>query len=449
MSSRPSTGTDSATENVTNIDFPDDAVEGFALEVLAGPDQGMHWESKSTSCSVGFHPSCDVVLSDETVSKFHCEVAIVERGPDLRDLGSRNGTVVDGVRITSAFLKQNSLIQIGRSTLRFRYMGKRHSIRLSERSQFGLLIGRSVPMRAAFALLERVASANLTILLEGETGTGKSAAARSIHMESPRKDGPFIMLDCSALPANLLESELFGHEKGAFTGAVATRIGAFEEAKGGTVFLDEIGEMPLELQAKLLGVLENREIRRLGSNHQRPVDVRVIAATNRDLRAEVNQRQFREDLYYRIAVVKIVLPPLRERLEDLPLLVRGLLSRMGTATDEIDALMTDELLQALRGAAWPGNLRELRNQLEQYLVFKDLSVTSAPTTIPAKPGGVVIDASIPFSEARQQAIVEFERQYLRALLDLHEGKVARAAAATKLDRGHLYRLLRRHKLKDR
>ncbi|MEM9493805.1 MAG: sigma-54-dependent Fis family transcriptional regulator, partial [Myxococcota bacterium] len=228
----------------------ENTILGFQLDVIEGPHSGHHWESVGERCTIGHHPSCDIVLPDPTVSRFHCEIAVGERGTEVRDLGSSNGTIVDGVQVTSAFLKRGSLLRLGRSHVRFQYMDKRNRIALSNRDQFGNLVGRSVVMRAMFALLERAAPTTITILLAGETGTGKTEAARSIHAESPRRDGPFVMIDCGAIPANLLESELFGHERGAFTGAETARIGAFQEASGGTIFLDEIGEMPIELQSK-------------------------------------------------------------------------------------------------------------------------------------------------------------------------------------------------------
>ncbi len=422
-------------------------MRGFELDVLEGPGQGKHWESNTDRCTMGFHPSCDLQIDDSTVSRFHCEVTIGERGAMVRDLGSSNGTMVDGVRVIECFLKRGSLLRLGRTVVRFQYLGRRNRISLSERSTFGMLVGQSVVMRAMFAMLERAAQSNITLLLEGETGTGKSAAARSVHAESPRQSGPFIMIDCGSIPGNLLESELFGHEKGAFTGADSARVGAFEDAQGGTIFLDEIGELPLGLQAKLLGVLENREIRRVGANAQRSVDVRVIVATNRDLRAEVNAGRFREDLYYRIAVIKIKLPPLRQRLDDLSSLAEQLLERQGVGKERIDEMLSPDFVRELRNAAWPGNIRELRNYLEQCVVFEDVMLTPQSLVDPEElESKIRVDASTSFSEARQQVLAEFERLYVDELLRLHHGKVSQAAASAGIDRTYLYRLLRRHKI---
>ena len=233
------------------------------------------------------------------------------------------------MQVKEAFLRAGSVLRLGGATLRFELVDGGNRLLISDRTAFGGMFGISAPMRASFALMERAAASDATVLLEGETGTGKGQAAEAIHQASARAKAPLIVVDCGAIPANLLESELFGHEKGAFTGAESRRLGAFEEADGGTIFLDEIGELPLDLQPKLLRVLENRQVRRLGGNVHRAIDVRVIAATNRDLRTEVNPGRFRADLYFRLAVVRITLPPLRERPEDLPLLVSRLLRRMG------------------------------------------------------------------------------------------------------------------------
>jgi DNA-binding NtrC family response regulator len=296
-------------------------------------------------------------------------------------------------------------------------------------------------MREVYAVLERATPTDTTILLEGETGTGKGLAAASVHKVSPRRDGPFVVVDCGAIPANLLESELFGHEKGAFTGADARRIGAFEDASGGTIFLDEIGELPLDLQPKLLRVLESRELRRVGGNRTIPVDVRVVAATNRDLRAEVNAGRFRSDLYFRLAVVKVRLPSVRERPEDIPGLVEEFLRAMAPPAEAAARLRGAEFLADLVRHPWPGNVRELRNHLERCLVFQDAGRLPEPEHAAPAPG------SSPYADARRRALDEWERSYLDGLLRRFPGKVAQAAAAAGLDRAYLYKLLRKHGLK--
>ncbi len=420
-------------------------VRRFRLTIVEGPGMGAIWESASDVCSIGSHPLNDFPLDDSTVSRFHCEVRIGPKGSRVKDLDSTNGVIVDGVQVADAYLRGGSLLRLGRMVLRFDFSSETNRLQISENMRFGSLIGTSVAMRACFALLERASARDVTVLLEGETGTGKSQAALAVHQASSRRDKPFIVVDCGAIPSNLLESELFGHEKGAFTGAMVRRAGAFEEAHGGTVFLDEIGELPPELQPKLLRVLETREIRRVGSNTYQPVDIRLIAATHRDLRAEVNAGRFRSDLFFRLAVLRILQPSLRQRPEDLPLLVDGILSALGADPERTGALRTPEFIARLRHAAWPGNVRELRNYLERCLVFEDALALSEEE---AGPGGPMeLDPGKPYADQRRRVVDDFERRYLRVLLEKHQGKVAQAAVTAGMDRVHLYRLLRRHGIK--
>jgi two-component system response regulator GlrR len=421
-------------------------VRRFRLTIVEGPKTGLSWESSSDRCSIGFHPSNDLVVEDATVSRFHCEVRIGEEGARVRDLDSRNGTVVDGVRVADGFLRGGSLLKLGRVALRFELASESNRLPVSAGNHFGNLVGASVAMRTAFALLERAAASDVTVLLEGETGTGKGVAAEAIHRASTRRDGPFLVVDCGAIPPNLLESELFGHEKGSFTGAVNKRVGAFEEASGGTIFLDEIGELAQDLQPKLLRVLESKEFRRVGGNTMRQTDVRVVAATNRDLRAEVNAGRFRSDLYFRLAVVKVTIPALRERPEDIPITVEQILRALGAEDSQTGPLRTPDFYAALQHSAWPGNVRELRNYLERCLVFQD----ALPVSTEAPRGQTMmagIDAKLPYAEARRRALDGFERGYAEALLREHNGKVAAAAAAAGMDRVYLYRILRRHGIK--
>jgi two-component system, NtrC family, response regulator GlrR len=418
------------------------SVERFHLTVVDGPRRGLTWDSQGDRCGIGSHPSNELVIDEPTVSRFHCEILLEAKGARVRDLQSTNGTTVDGVTVLDAFLRSGSVLRIGNTGLRFESHGERVALPLSPSSEFGSLVGVSASMRATFALLERAATSSCTVLVEGETGTGKEDAAESIHKLSGR-GGPFVVVDCGAIPPSLLESELFGHERGAFTGAHDRRIGAFEEAHGGTLFLDELGELPLELQPKLLRALESHEIRRVGSNQYRPVDVRVVAATNRDLRGAINGGTFRADLYFRLAVLRVPMPPLRTRPEDLPILVERLLLRLRAGDDEARALLTPAYFAQLQSAAWPGNVRELRNYLERCLVVKG----PLPIGDGAAAASVGVDAQLPYGEARDRAAAEFERRYLEALLRSHNGQVARAAKAAGLDRAYLYRLLRRNGIK--
>ena len=422
-------------------------VRRFRLIVVDGPARGLSWESTGDRCSIGSHERNHLVINDPTVSRFHCEIVIDGAGARVRDLGSRNGTVVDGVVVLEAFLRAGSLVRLGKTVVQFDLGMERNRLPLSEHTRFGSLSGMSAAMRATFALLERAAESDATVLLEGETGTGKSQAALSIHQSSARREGPFVVVDCGAVLGNLLESELFGHEKGSFTGATDRRLGAFEDASGGTLFLDEIGELPLDLQPKLLRALEAREIRRVGANAYRPIDVRVIAATNRDLRADVNTGRFRADLYFRVAVVTITMPPLRQRPEDIPALVEEILGSLRAPEEAVEPLRSPEVVAQLRRAAWPGNVRELRNYVERCLILRTIIDPGIdPGVEVGKPAGEghVVDPTAPYASERERAIAEFERRYFEGLLRLHGGKVAAAAEAAGMDRRYLYRLLRRH-----
>ncbi|WIG97847.1 sigma 54-interacting transcriptional regulator [Myxococcus sp. SDU36] len=423
------------------------AVRRFRFTVLEGPQLGQSKDSNADTFSIGSHGLNDFVIEEPTVSRFHCEVKVDHDGARLRDLDSRNGTVLDGVHVRDAYLRGGSILRLGRVSVRFDFSPETNRLLISDRTTFGELVGASPVTRASFALMERAAASDATVLLEGETGTGKSRAAFAIHQASARASGPFLTVDCGAIPGNLLESELFGHEKGSFTGAIQRRVGAFEEADGGTIFLDEIGELPAELQPKLLRVLENKEIRRLGANGYQPVNVRVIAATHRDLRAEVNAARFRSDLFFRLAVVRIIIPALRERPEDIPLIAERILTAFGAGTEQLAALSTPEFIAQLQHAAWPGNVRELRNHLERCLVFQDAMPPDADEVSAQAVLRSLVDPKQPYAEARRRALEVFEREYLDALLKLHGGKVSQAATAADMDRVYLYRLLRRHRLR--
>jgi two-component system, NtrC family, response regulator GlrR len=419
------------------------------IEVLGGSGktaQGPNWSEPRDRCSIGSHPSNDLVLADPTVSRFHCEVAADDDRCRLLDLGSRNGTLVGEVQVTDGTVASGAVLTLGRTRVRVALEAGEEEAPASASPGFGSLVGSSAAIREVFAQLERAAASDATVLLEGETGTGKEGAAEALHAAGARADGPFIVVDCGAIPPTLLEAELFGHEQGAFTGAGERRIGAFEEASGGTLFLDEIGELPSELQPKLLRVLETRQIRRIGSRTPIDCDVRVVAATNRDLRAEVNDGGFRADLYYRVAVVRITLPPLRGRVDDLPLLVGRLLERLDADPETKAALSAPEFIEALARAAWPGNVRELRNHLEQCLVFREARLPE-PGPSGAARGAVEVDPTVPYETARRRALESFERDYVRALVAHADGNVARAAREAGMNRAYLYRLLGRYRLK--
>lgn len=418
-------------------------VPRFALQP-ANP-HGELFVSEEPRCIIGSHPSSHLTLEHPTVSRCHAEIRVEENGFRILDSGSANGTRVDGVRVNDAWLRHGATITLGEAELQFRMGEGRYDIKLAAEESFGELVGRSVAMRRLFAVLQRCASVSATVLLEGETGTGKEATAASIHAQSKRADGPFVVVDAGAIPPNLLESELFGHEKGSFTGASATRIGAFEAAHGGTLFLDEIGELPQDLQPKLLRVLEQRRIRRVGASSYRDVDVRIIAATNRTLRASVNDGEFRPDLFYRLAVITVELPPLRQRLDDLELLVDALLRRSGAQDSEVARWTEPGFLAQLSRGSWPGNVRELRNYIERCRVLETVmplgSDLGPSADVPAP------SASLPFQDAKARAVDRFERAYLEELLKEHNDNVSAAARAAEMNRPYLHRLLRKHRLR--
>jgi two-component system response regulator GlrR len=417
-------------------------LERFSLVVVDGPDRGALAMSPGQRMIVGTDRTCDFRLGDRAMSRFHCEIALGPDGIAIRDTGSTNGTRVDGVRVVQAYLRRGARLELGRNLLTFEMTAEQIGVDLFGGESFGRLRGRSVAMRAAMARLARAATGDITVLLSGETGTGKDLAAEAIHQESRRREGPFAVVDCGGLPHTLLESELFGHVRGAFTGADRDRVGAIEAASGGTLFLDEIGELPLDLQPALLRALERREVKPLGTDRFRPVDVRVVAATNRDLRRDVNSGRFRADLYYRLAVLPVAMPALRERREDIPLLAEALIEEIAGG----DAALRGQLARRVSAEEiarydWPGNVRELRNYIESCAVLEQ-----------PRPGGEEDErwfgmpapgASQPMRTARKHWLAWFERQYVLDLLKRSGGNVAAAARAAGVDRAYLYRLMRR------
>ncbi len=410
------------------------------LTVLEGDAAGATYLFAAERMVIGADARADFVVADSTMSKFHCELRITDGACFVRDLGSRNGTHVDRIPVIEAPLRDGAILSLGRTQLQFAIGTQHREIPLSARDRFGRLRGSSIPMRAIYALLEAAATSQTTVLVQGESGTGKDLATESLHLESARSEGPFVIVDCGAIPANLLETELFGYEAGAFTGATSQRIGAFEAASGGTLVLDEIGELALDLQPKLLRALDRREIQRVGGVQRIPVDVRVIAATNRNLKQEVNARRFRSDLYFRIAVLVITMPPLRERTTDIPVLVDAILDDLGDRESAMArSLRSGELLPELLRHAWPGNVRELRNYIEACIVRQERALAPA-VSMHGEPG---IDVSQPLRTVREVWSRHIERRYLEQLLLVHNNNVSAAARAAGVDRVHLHRLLLR------
>ena len=416
-------------------------VRCIRLEVAGGPDAGVARQYSQPSVRVGTHRSCDLILSDRRVSRFQCDLLLETRGYRVRDLGSTNGTFVAGLRVNDAFAAPGTTIRMGQTELYLVPLGESVEIALSMAERFQGLVGGSAVMRRLYASIQKVAPAETTVLVTGETGSGKEVVADAIHLASPRRAGPLVVLDCGAIPTHLFEDELFGHERGAFTGATGTTRGAFERAQGGTLFLDEIGELPLELQPKLLRAVESRRIRRIGGSEDVDCDVRLIAATNRDLAVEVNRRTFRSDLYYRLAVARLHVPPLRERRGDIPALVDHFLSLMPSSSR---APLPPELLARFDTHSWPGNVRELRNAVERALVTPGVASVDADRAPDAsETWGRYVDPDLPFKEARRRLEIEFERRFLSALLERHDWNISAVARAAQLDRMTVYKMLTR------
>ncbi|MDP9033338.1 MAG: sigma 54-dependent Fis family transcriptional regulator [Myxococcota bacterium] len=396
-------------------------------------------------CRVGTHSSNDLVIQDPAVSRFHCRLVREEGAWRVRDWGSLNGTRLDGVRIRDADLPGEAMLAVGDSLVRVRAVAPTEQAAVPMIPAFGQLSGTSVPMRKLFALLEKVAPSDINVLIEGESGTGKELVANEIVQRSPRAEKAFIVVDCGAISPSLVESELFGHVRGSFTGADRDRVGAFEAADGGTVFLDEVGELPLELQPKLLRALEAREIRRVGETRPRKVNVRVISATNRDLEREVNRARFREDLYFRLAVMTVRLPLLRERLDDLLLLIRVFLQALGVPDQE--RLFTPAVLAQMGRHDWPGNVRELRNYVERSVVLQQAGPAIRRSAPDASSSGLAVDIGTPFKIAKDAAIDGFERAYLSALLEAAGNNMSKASRMAGMDRMYLHRLVQKHGLR--
>jgi transcriptional regulator with GAF, ATPase, and Fis domain len=422
----------------------------FRIEVAAGPAAGTTVELAGPTATIGSGPGAGLVLADPTVSRLHATLKLDENGIRVIDEGSRNGTWVDGVRIADAWARADSSITVGSSVLRLRLLSDYVELPLSARTKFGGMLGTSVAMRQVFTILERIAPTHETVLVIGETGTGKELVAEAVHEESSRASGPFVVFDCSAVAPSLIESELFGHVRGAFTGAVADRAGAFEQADGGTLFLDELGELPLELQPKLLRALERLEVRRVGANQSRRVDVRIVAATNRNLEERVAEGTFREDLYYRLAVVVVRLPPLRERPEDIPILATHFAKQMARrAGPGSEKELPERALSAFAAQSWPGNVRALRNAVARVLslgVTPDMTGAAAPRASVA--GSAPIDLSVPLKIARDKLCDDFERDYVAAALEDTGGNVSRAAEVLGVNRKFVQRVVKRHRLRD-
>jgi DNA-binding NtrC family response regulator len=411
-------------------------VRTVAVEVTAGPDAGLR--ASGDELTIGTSEACGVRLRDPAVSRFHAELRRCAGGILVVDPGSTNGTFAGGLRLERAIVPPGTLLGIGDSQLRI-VDAAPVEVELHTAEALGGILGRSPAIRRVMAQIAKAAQSEVSVLVSGESGTGKELVARALHDLGPRRDRPFVTVDCGALPPALLASELFGHERGAFTGADRAHVGAFEAAAGGTVFLDEIGELQPAVQATLLGVLERRRVRRLGSRTELPVDVRVVAATHRDLRGEVNRGGFRLDLFYRLAVVTLAIPPLRERPDDVPLLVEHFLRDAGWDAP-VEQLISPAAMDALTRLHFAGNVRELRNLVEAAVAMGEPPDLAGPPAV-VRAEAFATDLALPYKEARAQLLDEFEARYLDALLARTGGNVSAAARTARMTRSHLSELL--------
>ncbi|HVH42995.1 MAG TPA: sigma 54-interacting transcriptional regulator [Labilithrix sp.] len=431
----------------TNISTPGSVPHGAitalpgraTLLVTSGPDAGRSVRIDRPTL-VGTDPSADLRLSDGVVSREHLRLFPRGDGIHVQNLDRSIGTWVGSVRVKDVVVGHTTSLVVGGTTLSLQFEKSAASHPLGEPARFGGAIGESKGMRKLFALLEQASRSDINVLVQGESGVGKDVLVNAIHARSERARGPFVTLDCGAISPTLIESELFGYARGAFTGAESDRDGAFAQADGGTLFLDEIGELPIDLQPKLLRVLETREVCPVGGRKSRQVDVRIIAATNRNLSEAVSANEFRRDLFYRVAVLQVEVPPLRERKEDILVLARSFLQRI--RGDE-NAAIPPELEAILLAHPWPGNVRELRNVVQRYVVSGDS--TSLLGELCARPKTMPEDElwQLPYQEARALAIERFERAYLPSVLARVGNVVVRAAEHAGVCRTSFHRMLSR------
>jgi DNA-binding NtrC family response regulator len=414
---------------------------GCVVTVLEGPDAGKRFELDDVVTQrvlIGQSPVCAVCLTDRAVSRRHAALEGDRGSVRLIDLDSSNGTFVQGLRVRDVYLRGGEIIRVGSTTLRVDVDASTHLLHAPQQARFGKVLGASPEMRSLYSTFARLAASDVPVLIEGETGTGKEVLAEALHEASARAEAPFVIFDCTTVQPTLLEAELFGHERGAFTGAVAARRGLFEEAHGGTLFIDEVGDLDIALQAKLLRAIEKREVRPVGGNRWARVDVRIVAATRRDLDREVQARRFRDDLFYRLAVARVELPPLRRREGDVAVLTRAFWTALGG--DE--ARLSPDLVQRFEAYSWPGNVRELHNAVARQIALGDVALGGASSTAGAGAPAPVDDQFVervvregkPLSTARQEVVDAFEQRYVARMLELHGGHVGRAADACGIGR---------------
>jgi DNA-binding NtrC family response regulator len=416
---------------------------GAIVRVVGAPAAPALYRLTRGRCRIGKGSDCNVVVSEKSVSRNHVDLTVTTNGVVVQDLASRNGTYYLDQRIDKMVLGFGGRVRIGgtATVVVDADMAQLQAALPYERDSYRGVLGRSAAMRRLFAMLARLEGSLMPVLIEGESGVGKEAVARALHEGSLVAKGPLVTLNCGALPRELVASELFGHKRGAFTGATDARKGALETAEGGTLFLDEIGELPLDVQPMLLRALESSEVRALGEDRARHVKVRVLSATNRALDEEVRAGRFREDLFYRLAVVRLRIPPLRERVEDVDMLAHVFAQSAGGEK------LPSAVVEQLRARRWPGNARELRNTVQAYLA---LSVLPEPTRSPQATLRLalheLIDPRRPYADQKEALIDEFTRAYLEVLLERTGGNQSAAARIAGLQRGYLGRLAAKYGL---
>lgn len=426
------------------------------LVVVEGPSRGRAIVAPRAIARIGAHEENDLILGgDNTVSRFHCEIRQVQGEYLLVDRDSTNGCWIGKLRIREAFLYPNCEIRIGNSLVRFEPVTEALAVEPLEQDRYGELVGATAVMRAVYGFIDKVAPSELSVVVYGETGTGKELVARALHARSRRSAKPLVVFDCSAIPPNLIESELFGHEKGAFSGAIRQHRGVFEQAKGGTLFFDELGELPLSLQPKFLRALETGEVRRVGGERSIRIDTRVVAATNRDLPSLIQAGTFRRDLYYRLAKASMTLPSLRDRRDDIPLLAAHFLVQRPNPDAASPQRFGPDALAIMRAYSWPGNARELRNVVDRAAAFCDTEFIGA-SHLPAELSATTSDRAGRFDgisglpsglkEAKEAMVSRFEKAYLADLLMRHNHNISQVARDAGIDRRHVYRLLKKYEL---
>jgi len=416
-------------------------VRGIGVETLPAA-----FRLREGKCVLGSGKGCDMAVRERTVSREHAELSLVPEGVRVRDLGSRNGTFYMGQRVESMIVAPGARLRLGKAGIQIDPDIEALGIEapLYAGDAYRGMVGRSAAMRRVFAMLQRLEGSLVTVLVTGASGVGKELVARALHEGSRVASGPLVTVNCGALPRELVASELFGHKKGAFTGAIDTRRGAFVAADGGTLFLDEIGELPLEVQPMLLRALETGEVRAVGMDRAHRVRVRIVGATHKNLAEEARAGTFREDLYYRLAVVRVPVPPLSDRIDDIEPLARAFASAVGV--EELPAAVIEQL----KARAWPGNVRELRNAVSTYAAIGIIPDTTVPR------GSLLevalrehVDFDRPYVDQKDTLVDRFTEQYLRALLAHTAGNQSAAARIAGLDRGYLGRLLARYGLTQR